>query len=276
MVVYLAQTVEAVTQHGGPAQTVGSRRAIGSRHGRSRAHDDSGRSRMTDDSGPSRTHDIVIAVPLRSPRAWASLLIGVAFVGIGLGLMIDADFGVAPADAFFTALSRTSGLSVGIVLFSLCILMVLMSWAMGLRPTIGTLISFIGIAILVDTTRAVGALIGAPEWPLGARIAWWIIGLLLFCFGVLGIFASDLGASPYDQVVRAIAYRTGRSLGLARFIVDVVFLLAAIVLGGSWGIGTITIVIVVPIVLNKALPLFKPHVHRDPLHDPVTGSGRLT
>lgn len=204
---------------------------------------------------------------VRTPRAWAALLLGVALVGIGLGFMIDAGFGVAPADAFFTALSRVSGLTVGIVLVLMSVLMVLMSWALGLRPAIGTLISFIGIGILVDVTRLLDAQIGVAEWSLGPRAAWWVLGLLLFCSGVVGIFSSDLGASPYDQVVRSIAYRTGRSLGFARVMVDAIALLGAIILGGSWGVGTVVILIAVPLTLNLVLPRVKRHVHRDPLHD---------
>lgn len=211
--------------------------------------------------------EFVVAIPYRSPRAWASLLIGTALVGIGLGFMIDANFGVAPLDALFTGIARQTGFSVGVILFAFCVVMVLMSWALGLKPTIGTLITFVGMAVLVDLTRLVGAVIGAPEWPLGARIAWWIVGLLFFCAGVLGIFSCALGASPYDQLVRAIAFRTGRSLGFARIVLDAIALLSAIVLGGSWGVGTVVILLVVPVVLNRLLPLVKPRIHRDPLHD---------
>jgi uncharacterized membrane protein YczE len=211
--------------------------------------------------------DPLARTPLRTPRAWAALLIGVVLVGIGLGMMIDADFGVAPADALFTALSRTSGLSVGTILVLASILMVLMSWALGLKPAIGTLISFVGIAVVVDVTRLLLAAVDAPDWALAARIVLWIAGLLLFCAGVMGIFSSDLGASPYDQVVRSIAYRTGRSLGFARLAVDAIALLGAIVLGGSWGIGTVIILAVVPLALNRVLPHIKRHVHHDPTHD---------
>jgi uncharacterized membrane protein YczE len=199
-------------------------------------------------------------VPLRNPRAWVALVFGVIIVGIGLGFMIEADFGVAPADALFTALSRTSGLTVGTILVLASILMVLMSWALGLRPAIGTLVSFVGIAVFVDLTRLVLAPADAPDWALGPRIALWIAGLLLFCTGVMGIFSSDLGASPYDQVVRSISFRTGASLGLARLMVDAFALLGAIVLGGSWGIGTVVILIVVPLALNLLLPRIKRRV----------------
>lgn len=205
--------------------------------------------------------------PLRTPRAWAALLLGVALVGVGLAMMIDGGFGVAPPDAMFTGLSRASGLTVGTILFLASILMVLMAWALGIKPAIGTLISFVGIAVVVDLTRLVLDAADAPDWELAARLALWVVGLLLFCAGIMGIFASDLGTSPYDQVVRAIALRTGRSLGFGRLTVDAIALLSAIVLGGSWGIGTIIILIAVPIALNRVLPHVKRHVHHDPAHD---------
>jgi uncharacterized membrane protein YczE len=215
------------------------------------------------------TSDPLARSPLRTPRAWAALLIGVVLVGVGLGMMIDGGFGVAPPDALFTALSRVSGLTVGTILLLVSILMVLMSWALGLKPAIGTLISFVGIAVVVDLTRMLLAFVDAPEWVVGWRIVLWIVGLLLFCSGILGIFSSDLGASPYDQVVRSISFRTGRSLGFARLAVDAIALLTAIILGGSWGIGTVIILIAIPIALNRVLPHIKRHVHHDPAHDRV-------
>ena len=215
------------------------------------------------------TADPLARSPLRTPRAWAALLIGVVLVGVGLGMMIDGGFGVAPPDALFTALSRVSGLTVGTTLLLASILMVLMSWALGLKPAIGTLISFVGIAIVVDLTRLLLAAIDAPDWVVGWRIVLWIGGLILFCSGILGIFSSDLGASPYDQVVRSISFRTGRSLGFARLSVDAIALLSAIILGGSWGIGTVVILIAVPVALNRVLPHIKRHVHHDPAHDRV-------
>jgi len=215
------------------------------------------------------TSDPLARSPLRTPRAWAALLIGVVLVGVGLGMMIDGGFGVAPPDALFTALSRVSGLTVGTILLLVSVLMVLMSWALGLKPAIGTLISFVGIAVVVDLTRMLLAVVDAPEWVVGWRIVLWIVGLLLFCSGILGIFSSDLGASPYDQVVRSISFRTGRSLGFARLTVDAIALLTAIILGGSWGIGTVIILIAIPIALNRVLPHIKRHVHHDPAHDRV-------
>ena len=47
---------------------------------------------------------LIPPTPLRNPRAWAALLLGVLLVGVGLGMMIDGGFGVAPPDAMFTGL----------------------------------------------------------------------------------------------------------------------------------------------------------------------------
>jgi len=200
--------------------------------------------------------DAPVSAPVGLPGrvAWPTLIVGIILVGIGLGMMVDANFGVAPADALFTGLSRRSGLSVGTILALLSILMVAIAWGLGVRPALGTLISFVGIAVTVDITRAFGAVIGSPEWSTAVRAIWWVAGLLIFCAGVTGIFSAERGVSPYDLLTQAVAKRTGVSLGVARLMIDAVVLIGAITLGGSWGLGTVVILIAVPLTLNVALP----------------------
>jgi len=88
------------------------------------------------------------------------------------------------------------------------------------------------------------------------------MGLLIFCVGVAGMFSADRGVSPYDLVTRAVSERTGRSLGIARLIVDAIVLMGAIVLGGSWGAGTVVILVAVPVTLNVLLPRLRAHLLR--------------
>ncbi len=216
------------------------------------------------DTGPPPHHADSPGVSdrLRPRVAWPTLIVGIVLVGVGLGLMIDADFGVAPVDAFFTAVSRTTGLSVGVVLALMSVLMVLLAWALGVRPALGTLISFLGIALVVDLTRAAAMVWGAPEWPWTLRVLWWIAGLVVFCAGVASIFAANRGVSPYDLLTQTVSLRTGVSLGVARLMVDAVVLIGAIALGGSWGVGTVVILIAVPVTLNVVLPKLSARLQR--------------
>ena len=76
----------------------------------------------------------------------------------------------------------------------------------------------------------------------------------MFTAGIIGLFAANLGVSPYDQVTLAIAKLTRRSLGVSRFLVDACLLVAGFLLGGSWGLGTVAFLLLVPIALNRVLP----------------------
>lgn len=75
-----------------------------------------------------------VAIPWRSWKAWSSLLLGVALVGLGIGLMVEAGWGVSPLDAFFSGVSNQSDFSMGIVLAVFSVAMVLVAWLFGVKP----------------------------------------------------------------------------------------------------------------------------------------------
>lgn len=199
--------------------------------------------------------------PWRMWQAWLSLALGVIFVGVGIGMMVEAGWGVSPLDAFFSGAAKQSGLTMGVILATLSILMVLVAWVFGIRPAIGTLVSALGIGVFVDIARMAAQPLMDSQPGVAVLIALWLAGLAIFCAGVLALFASELGASPYDQLTRALSKVLHVSLGLARIILDGAALLLAFLLGGSWGIGTLLLLLVVPVVLNRALPFARKIVH---------------
>jgi uncharacterized membrane protein YczE len=195
------------------------------------------------------------SVPIRSWKCWAALAAGVAFVGIGIGFMIEAGLGVSPLDAFFSGAASQSGFSMGIVLGTFSVAMVLVAWMLGIRPAIGTLISALGIGVFIDLVHIALQPVMPAAPPIASLFALWFLGLAIFCVGVLCLFASDLGASPYDQLTKAVAKVFRVSLGASRIILDGVALALAFLLGGAWGVGTLILLLTVPFVLNRALPL---------------------
>lgn len=184
-------------------------------------------------------------------------------------MMLDAGFGVAPADVFFSGLAETTGLTVGTIVIASYLVMIAATWPVGVKPGIGTLFSVLLIGPAVDLTRLLNNHLSVDAWPLLGSIVWWLAGLIVFTTGVLGLFAANLGVSPYDQVTLAVSTLTKRTLGFARLLVDGTLLLIGALLGGSWGVGTVGLLLAVPFALNRLLPHARTLVQRSTHRQPV-------
>ncbi len=180
-------------------------------------------------------------------------------------MMLDAGLGMSPGDALFAGIAWKTGLTVGTVILLSSLVFIIVSWLLGLRPGIGTAVCFLAIGAVVDLTRLASNVVEPELWGLFPRILWWTLGLLIFSSGVIGLFAANLGASPYDQIVRSLSHRLHFSLGLARLLVDGIAITAAFILGGAWGVGTIVLLVTVPFILSFGVPPVSRYIHgRDP------------
>lgn len=193
------------------------------------------------------------------------LLAGTVMAGIAVAVLLDTSLGLAPVDAMFTGISRHTGISVGTALIGACAVMVVVSWILGVRPGIGTLISFVGIGLIVDATtgflHSSGWTVSDNDWPVRAAV--WVVAAGVLACAASCLYASALGASPYDQFVQSMG-RFHLSIPVARLIVDAAVLLTAYLLGGAWGIGTVGLLLIFPIVLRYAMPVaarFNPEHH---------------
>jgi uncharacterized membrane protein YczE len=202
--------------------------------------------------------------PHRNARSWLALILGAISLGTGLAWMLAAGWGVAPLDAFIAGTSQLTGLTVGTVIIGVSLVFLVGSWILGSRPGWGTLIAFVGVGAVVDAWNLlVFDLLGwvPSSWVVALRIALWVIGFALFAGGVVSTLASDLGANPYDQIVRATHERFGISLAWSRLAFDGVVLIAAFILGGAWGAGTVAIVVLMPVAMGYLTPRLRVWVH---------------
>ena len=201
---------------------------------------------------------------LRNPRSWFALVFGALALGTGLAWMLAAGWGVAPLDAFIAGSSEITGLTVGTLIIVMSILFLIGSWMLGSPPGWGTPVAFIGVGAVVDLWNlVVFDLVGwsPAEWSIALRIVLWIVGFALFAGGVVATLASDLGANPYDQIVRAVHERFGISLWLSRLLFDAVILAVAFALGGAWGAGTVALLVLMPVAMGSLTPMFRRWVH---------------
>ncbi len=140
----------------------------------------------------------------------------------------------------------------------------------------GTLVSFIFIGLCVDASLHLidmaGLAISSSPWPTRAGV--WLLGACLLALAASCLYASGLGASPYDIFVQA-SRRFGLSIPIARLLVDAVMFLIAFLIGGAWGIGTVGLLLLLPLLLRYLLPRTeryaangRPRVRREP-REPV-------
>jgi uncharacterized protein len=206
--------------------------------------------------------------PHRNHRSWLALLLGALALGTGLAWMLAAEWGVAPLDAFIAGTSELTGLTVGTVIILISLFFVAAAWLLQSRPGIGTPIAFVGVGVVVDLWNIVifdAWSLSPGDWSIAARVATWVVGFALFAGGVVATLASDLGANPYDQIVRVVHEKFRISLALSRLAFDGVILVGAFIIGGAWGAGTVAILILMPIAMGSLTPRFRTWVHA--LHD---------
>ena len=202
--------------------------------------------------------------PHRNGRSWLALILGAVALGTGLAWMLAAGWGVAPLDAFIAGMSRLTGLTIGTVIILTSSLFLVGAWFLGSRPGWGTLIAFVGVGAIVDAWNLlmfdwIGL---APDtWTIVARVLLWSVGFGLFALGVIATISSDLGANPYDQIIRAAHERFSTPLWASRLAFDGVVVLLAFVAGGAWGAGTIAIVILMPVALSALTPRIRTWIH---------------
>ena len=202
-------------------------------------------------TGPSWFRDAAGVTPpvFGTPRRWAVCVIGATSLICGIGLSITADLGVGSWQVLETGLVEATGLSYGVVVVAEAVVAITLAWVwLGQRPWIATvLFAFGGVGI--------GAIIEALDTPdaMASRVAYLAVGMVLIAVGVAFYLASDLGASAQDALFVGI-YRTYEVRpGVVRFGMDASLVVVGALLGGQFGVGTIVVTFVVPVLIEPAL-----------------------
>jgi uncharacterized membrane protein YczE len=166
----------------------------------------------------------------RLPR----LLAGIIVLGIGIAPILDAELGVAPWDVLHQGLAEVTGLSFGLVVV-LVGLVVLLTWIpLKQHAGIGTIINTLTVGFIVN-----GMLDVLPEvHNLAVRWAMLLGGIVITSFGMALYIGAGLGPGPRDGLMTAVAAR-GHPLWLVRTVIELIALAIGFALGGDVGIGTV-------------------------------------
>ena len=169
------------------------------------------------------------------PSRFLKLVVGLFIYGVGVGMTVDAQLGLAPWDVLAQGISRQTTLSFGYATV-LVSLLVLLSWIpLKVKPGLGSIMNAIMIGLVADLTLN---FLPTPD-------SYWL-KLLLFLGGMVVIsFATGLyiscgmGKGPRDGLNVGIAQRFKLPFWQARSIVEITVVTIGFLLGGQVREGTL-------------------------------------
>ena len=120
------------------------------------------------------------------------------------------------------------------------------------KPGLGTISNIVVIGFLIDA-----ALAALPEQHvLAGRIGYLLAGILLNGVATALYVGARMGPGPRDGLMTGLVRRTGRSVRLVRTSIEVVVVVAGILLGGTFGVGTLLYAATIGPLVQVFLPRF--------------------
>ena len=188
---------------------------------------------------PNRSVSAVVGftdfVELR--RRLPRLVVGLICLGFGIAATLRARLGLSPYDVLHQGVADRTGLSFGVVVILVGVV-VLLAWIpLRQRPGIGTIINTLTVGLI---TNAVFDAIG-PVHGLAVRWGLLLGGVVVTALGVGLYIGCGLGPGPRDGLMTGIAAR-GFPIWLVRTSLELIALACGWALGGTVGIGTVIFV----------------------------------
>ena len=191
-------------------------------------------------------------------RRFPPLVAGLLIIGFSIAISVRAQLGLAPWDVFHQGVAKALGLSIGVVVV-LVGLVVLLAW-IPLRQHLGlgTVLNALSIGLIANLGLAI-----IPEQHLLAfRIPLLVVALLGFGLGGGLYIGSGLGPGPRDGLMTAITAR-GYRLWVVRTVLECSVLVVGFAFGGEVGVGTVLIAFALGPLTHAALRRFHLPVHDD-------------
>jgi uncharacterized membrane protein YczE len=173
------------------------------------------------------------------------LVSGLFLCACGVLAFLEARLGLGPWDVLHQGIAEHTPLSFGLANEAVAIVILFVAWLLGSRPGLGTVANAILIGTFVALAQPLGAVHHLSTWPLPARAALLVLGLVLFGIGSAFYIGAAFGAGPRDSLMLVGAFRTHARIGVVRTVLEASALVAGFALGGSVGIGTLAFAVLI-------------------------------
>jgi len=180
-------------------------------------------------------------LPFAAPRLrrGIQLLIGLYVFGIGLALTVEADLGADPWTVFHQGVGERVGASIGVITILTGLAVMGLLWLLREPVGVGTIANAIVVGVAIDLTLW---MIPATSALLPRLI---MLGLAPVVVGLAsGLYlGSNCGPGPRDGLMTALN-RRGVPTWVARTGIELSALIVGFLLGGTVGLGTVWVAVV--------------------------------
>ena len=176
---------------------------------------------------------------------YASLVFGLFLFAVAIVLILESRLGLSPWDVLNQGLARPSPLSFGMANVAVGLVVLMIAWSLGGKPGIGTVANAVLVGSFIQGLTSIDAITRLSHDALGVRIVLLLVGTLLVGPASAFYICADLGAGPRDTLMLVGAARTRFRVGIVRGTLEICALAVGIVLGGTFGVGTVLFALLV-------------------------------
>jgi uncharacterized protein len=186
-------------------------------------------------------------------------------------LILESRLGLSPWDVLNQGLSKHTPLSFGMANVVVAVAVLFLGWSLGGRPGVGTVANALLVGSFIQGLTAIDAVTGLAHDGLVVRIPLLLLGIVLIGPGSALYIGADFGAGPRDTLMLVGARRSGRRVGLVRGVLEICALAIGIVLGGTFGAGTVLFALGVGPIVEASFALLQrsPLAAPTPTHTPA-------
>lgn len=189
------------------------------------------------------------------------VVLGQSIIGAGINLMIFANLGVDPLGVFHTGVARVFNISFAMALFlENAVALVIVFFIDKKYINIATIASLFVVSAVSNPVMKLYELILPNNLHVIIRVLLLLLACLILAVGLNFYVLADLGMGAVDAFPEMIANKGGYEIGPVKVIVDLVFLGAGILMGGSIGVGTLISAFAVGPIIQVTRKLMRPKV----------------
>lgn len=168
---------------------------------------------------------------------YLQLFLGFAIIAVGISLSLLSQLGMNPWGTFHDGLTRLTGFRFGTITQLVGLLVIILGIFLKIYPGTGTILNMISIGFFVDLLHHSGW-IPSPSLMI-FRIIYMIVGAIIFNYGIFVYLRANLGAGPRDGLFLGLSRITHQPVSIIRPMIEITVLIIGILLGGTFGIGTL-------------------------------------